>query len=366
MVRKSELLMKLVIRHQARRMSTDIRLTNSEVTARRSILFDEEKKRQESFVTRMEKIQVHYKGVPEPCTLVMNKRISTPYDCAKHITEHIMSSSALAYVNGQPWDMHYPLTEDCELEFAHYKDPIEDRLKRVNKVFWRSCSFLLGYTIEHAFKEKHFIQLHSWPPPSIRSGSFVYDAVLDLTSWTPRPDELQMMGVHVGRLSLENKPFERLEVDASVAHKMFQHNKFKHAQVDDVAAQSVDGNTVVVYRCGDHVDMSRGPMVSSSSHIQSFTVTSAHPLETAVGLVYRFQGLAYPSAFTFSPYAFSVLRNRAETLNMTGLPQESNETLEQAEARLADEEAEYQQNAEQIGDQDIQEPGKERQQHAAH
>ena len=38
------------------------------------------------------------------------------------IQELLMTRSALALVNGQPWDMHKPLHEDCELRFLHFKD----------------------------------------------------------------------------------------------------------------------------------------------------------------------------------------------------------------------------------------------------
>jgi len=38
------------------------------------------------------------------------------------IQELLMTRSALALVNGQPWDMHKPLHEDCELCFLHFKD----------------------------------------------------------------------------------------------------------------------------------------------------------------------------------------------------------------------------------------------------
>ena len=33
-----------------------------------------------------------------------------------------MTRSVLASVNGQIWDMHRPLTADCELKFLHFKD----------------------------------------------------------------------------------------------------------------------------------------------------------------------------------------------------------------------------------------------------
>ena len=45
-------------------------------------MFDEEKDRQLALVKRVEKIQVQYKGLPENCTLLMNKNLSTPYNCA--------------------------------------------------------------------------------------------------------------------------------------------------------------------------------------------------------------------------------------------------------------------------------------------
>ena len=47
------------------------------------------------------------------------------------MTEHIMNQAVLALVNGELWDMHRPLTEDCELSFLHFRD--EDP-RTVNKV----------------------------------------------------------------------------------------------------------------------------------------------------------------------------------------------------------------------------------------
>lgn len=49
-------------------------------------LFDLEKKRQQDAVGRIEKIEVRYLGVPEDTTLIMNKNLSTPFDCAQRKT----------------------------------------------------------------------------------------------------------------------------------------------------------------------------------------------------------------------------------------------------------------------------------------
>lgn len=57
--------------------------TRPDIIERQNGLFNLEKKRQRESLGRIEKIEVNYVGLPEPMQLVMNKEISTPYDCAK-------------------------------------------------------------------------------------------------------------------------------------------------------------------------------------------------------------------------------------------------------------------------------------------
>lgn len=85
--------------------------------------------------------------------------------------------------------------------------------------------------------------------------------------------------------------FQRLDVDSSVALKMFEDNAFKAEQIPHIATKSSTGRSVTVYRVGmfwiqscknyyekvcnpsnnlnitqgDHIDISRGPMIASSS-----------------------------------------------------------------------------------------------------
>lgn len=46
-------------------------------------LFNAEQKWQKESIGRIEKIEVKYEGPPETKVMIMNKNISTPYDCAK-------------------------------------------------------------------------------------------------------------------------------------------------------------------------------------------------------------------------------------------------------------------------------------------
>lgn len=108
-------------------------------------IFDGEKKRQSSLIARIEKIEVIVKDLrmeTDDITLVMNNNISTPYHCAKHISELLTNDSAVAELgDGTLWDMHRPITGDCTIRFRNF---VDDQANEVNKIFWRSCSFLLG------------------------------------------------------------------------------------------------------------------------------------------------------------------------------------------------------------------------------
>ena len=50
--------------------------------------------------------------------------------------------------------------------------------------------------------------------------------------------------------------------------------RYKSQQIPSIAAQSADGETVTVYRLGDHVDITRGPLMSSTWLLGRFDVTA--------------------------------------------------------------------------------------------
>lgn len=88
----------------------------------------------------------------------MNKNMSTPSDCALHISEGIHESAALALVDGVPWDMHRPLIQDCKVQLLTMQMPKDS--SALNPAFWRTCSFLLGAMVESSFKDSIQLYLH--------------------------------------------------------------------------------------------------------------------------------------------------------------------------------------------------------------
>jgi len=306
--------------HQLSPMS-NISLTNEQVRTKRSKMFEEERKRQINSIPRLEKIEVHYVGTQAgeniEETLILNRNISTPFTVAQHLSEVEKDRAALALVNGHIWDMTRPLEEDCTVELLHFH--IEDPF-HVNRAFWRSCSFLLGAAIESAFREDIFVQLHSFPPPLVTSGSFVIDVDLNMGhTWDPTREEMMVFSAQMHRLAEKKLPIERLSVDQSLALKMFEDNKFKVGQIPSIAAKSESGK-LTVYKVGDHVDISSGPMVGDSSFIgRRCTVPVAHKIYKDNSPMYRFQGVALPKDIYLNHYAFGILEKRASHLNKFGL-----------------------------------------------
>ncbi|XP_002738958.1 large ribosomal subunit protein mL39-like [Saccoglossus kowalevskii] len=267
-------------------------LSNSEVRALRNEIFENEKQRQMALVTRVEKIQVKNVDDINPCKLIMNKGLSTPYNIAMHFNKFYRDRSALALVNGELWDMLRPLTDDCEVTLLHFKS---DDPREVNKAYWRSCSHMLGNIIDSAFKNDYFIELVKVPDIPVTAGCFAYDADLKMDSWKPTTKELMCLGQEGFRLYEQSLPFERLEVDTSIALQIFKHNQYKKQQIEECGRSSI-----VLYRCGDFVDISDGPMVTNTGFARNYSVTAVHDIiskTSSRGCLQRFQGVALPRDF---------------------------------------------------------------------
>nr|CAG4638608.1 EOG090X0A3R [Cyclestheria hislopi] len=288
-----------------------------ETNDKRITLFEQELKKQQSLITRIEKIEVKYQGLPEDATLIMNKGVSTPFNCAQHMSELLTTRSVVAEVNGELWDMHRPLESDCTLKLLHMKTDDVHHAALVNKTFWRSCSFLMGAVIERAFKDDIHVLLHSFPSANVRSGSFVYDVQLGLENWQPTLNELRQLSAAMVKFSQSAHTFQRLETDASVALKLFENNPFKIEQIPQIAAKSNSGNTVTIYRIGNHLDISRGPMIASTNQVGRCSIIAVHKLD---GL-YRFQGIALPSDIYLNQFAYGILEGRARKLNPARIPE---------------------------------------------
>lgn len=286
----------------------------AEVRGHRNAVFSREQSRQRALFPRIEKIEVSLRGPGLDGTLlVMNRGMSTPLSCARHLTEFHVSSSVLALVDGELWPLHKPLTDSCSLRLLTFKD---DDPTAVNQAYWRSCSALLGQVLETAFKDDFAVELLPSPDVPVTLGAFCCDVVLDpqLDSWTPSEEALRSLTRGAQQLILQDLAFEPLDVLPSVALEVFSHSSSKQEEVEKAASENPRG-TVQLYRCGDHVLLSNGPLISRTGLCSQFEVTALHSLGLGPrGLHRRAQGLSLPLQLQAHHTVWRKLRKRAEKL----------------------------------------------------
>jgi len=104
--------------------------------------------------------------------------------------------------------------------------------------------------------------------PSIEDG-FYYD--FDLPKRLA-PEDFPEIEKEMARIVSQNVPFERLVVSQEEATRMLQktNQTFKLARLADIP----EGEEMTFYRCGDFVDLCRGPHMASTGEIKSFKLVS--------------------------------------------------------------------------------------------
>lgn len=161
-------------------------------------------------------------------------------------------------------------------------------------------------------RSKKFFTYNNYPfLILVRSGSFVYDVEMGLDEWKPTQDELRVLSIEMLKIIQQNLQFEYLDVSTELALEMFKDNPHKSGQIPDIAVHN--DQRVSLYRAGNHIDISKGPMLSNSSMIGRCTVAAVHKLSQNRNL-YRFQGVALPKDIHLNHFAYGILEERARKL----------------------------------------------------
>ena len=84
------------------------------------------------------------------------------------------------------------------------------------------------------------------------------------------PDDFPAIEAEMGRIVSANHPFERFEVSRDEAKKLLAGQRYKLERLADIPA----GDPISFYRCGDFLDLCRGPHLPSTGAITAFKLTS--------------------------------------------------------------------------------------------
>jgi len=179
---------------------------------------------------------------------------TSPYDIAFGISKGLAENSVIARVNDTLWDMKRPLEGDCKIELLKFDSP-EGR-----DTFWHSSAHVLGLALETRYGA------HLCVGPSIDDG-FYYDVYAGGATISPTDND----GIKSAfdDVVKGKHPFERIEMTKEDALEMFKYNDFK---IDVLKRKVPDGAVCTAYRCGDLIDLCRGPHVMDTGRVKAFAV----------------------------------------------------------------------------------------------
>ena len=86
------------------------------------------------------------------------------------------------------------------------------------------------------------------------------------------PDDFEAIEAAMGEIVKEAHPFESFEATRDEAQKILEEmgQPYKIERLNDIP----EGETITFYKCGEFVDLCRGPHVDSTSDIRAFKLIS--------------------------------------------------------------------------------------------
>eukprot|EP00931_Biecheleriopsis_adriatica_P007060 TRINITY_DN108380_c0_g1_i1.p1 TRINITY_DN108380_c0_g1~~TRINITY_DN108380_c0_g1_i1.p1 ORF type:complete len:847 (+),score=188.05 TRINITY_DN108380_c0_g1_i1:57-2597(+) len=158
------------------------------------------------------------------------------------------------------WDLSRPLEASCRLEFVRFDE------KEGQHIFWHSSAHILGQVLELEFGG------YLTMGPALQDG-FYYDIFLgdhsikeedcnklenQIHSMIMSANDQQRRDDAGADSMVDKMQFERLVISKADALRLFAYNPFK---VKLIEAKIPDGSLTSCYRCGDLIDLCRGPHI---------------------------------------------------------------------------------------------------------
>jgi len=155
------------------------------------------------------------------------------------------------------WDMMRPLVGPvAKLELLKFDDDQDAKT-----VFWHSSAHMMGEALEHLYG----VKLTIGPP---LKGGFYYDSYMGKDAY--KEEDYKPVEQEVNKIIKQKQKFERMVVTKDEALELFADNPFK---VEILTTKVPDGTRTTVYKCGDLIDLCRGPHVTHTGKVKAFATT---------------------------------------------------------------------------------------------
>ncbi|MFH4973491.1 hypothetical protein AB6A40_000200 [Gnathostoma spinigerum] len=281
-----------------------VRSLSSHQIKTRLKLFLDEKRRQisEESLSLNKVIVTVVKPNGEEKHLLMNDRISTYFDCTRHISSHTATNTAIVNVSvaGEKHfaSVHEKIAGPCHLSLLNYTSAVDT--DEVNKAYWRSCAFLLAAVIQDCFRST--VQLQSSMDLNYSCGRFAQQAqISEIEDWEPQKSECAILSrCAVGDYIEKRVPFEVLNIPVDLATEMFSDNPIRIRQIEEANEAEVK-----VCKLGDFVDIcDHPPFIANAAQIGRFAVSE---IIRRSPTLFEFSGTSLPSVLKCSSYSWDIL-----------------------------------------------------------
>merc|ERR1712226_315702 len=212
---------------------------------------------------------------------------TTPFEIAQSISQGLAQNAIVAKVNGELWDLERPFEDNVEsLEILKFDNP------EAQQVYWHSTAHILGEALE-----LHFGGHLCYGPP-IENG-FYYD--MHSPERTVTTKDYKAIETLMKDIIKAKQPFERLSMKKKDLLEMFSYNEFKCRILNNKVKQ----DETTVYKCGDLIDLCRGPHVRHTGNIKAIKVTKSSSFwegNAEMETLQRVYGISFPDKKLLQEY----------------------------------------------------------------
>ncbi|XP_051813320.1 threonine--tRNA ligase 1, cytoplasmic [Acanthochromis polyacanthus] len=198
--------------------------------------------------------------------------VTTPLVVAQNLR---VKGALVSKVNGQLWELGRPLEDDCELQLLGF-DTVEGK-----QTAWRTAACVLGGVLEKMFGAEVCRE------GTTELGLFC-DHQLENREVSLREVELRCQEAAALKL-----PLFSLELNREEVQQLFQSSDLRLQLIEEQMKDSV-----TVYRCGDGVGVSSGPLLPHTGVLQVFRMLQLSSVtlsnQTASSGLTRLSGVAFP------------------------------------------------------------------------
>ncbi|XP_056901916.1 threonine--tRNA ligase 1, cytoplasmic isoform X1 [Takifugu flavidus] len=210
--------------------------------------------------------------LPDGRTVAGTAGVTTPLFVAQSVR---VKGALVSTVNGELWELGRPMEADCELDLLGY-DTAEGR-----QAAWRTGACVLSGVLETGFGAE-----------VCREGASEFGLYCDhvLSNRSLCLSAVEEKCKEAAALKL---PLSRLEVDAEDARRLFQSSRLRLQLVE-----RMKGSSITVYRCGDSISISDGPLLPHTGLLKAFKLLQLSPVtlanETEPSALMRLRGVSFP------------------------------------------------------------------------